>query len=110
MNQSATLGYTKVIGATAVSETHFGLVRWNAKITPLANSLTSATTIGIPGINVNDRSGGLPGLTITGFQVLGDNSTYPENSQITTFQVDSSLSLIRGPHTIKFGALFLRPV
>src|SRR5215813_5239838 len=32
LNQSATLGFTKVISPTAVSETHFGLVRWNAKI------------------------------------------------------------------------------
>ena len=108
VNQSGTLGYTKVINQTTVSETHFGVVRWNAKITPLANSLASATALGIPGININDRSGGLPGLTITGFQVLGDNSTYPENSQITTFQVDSSVSLIRGRHTIKTGGLFLR--
>lgn len=108
LNQSATLGYTKVLNPTTVSETHFGLIRWNARITPLGSAFSSATALGIPGINVNDRSGGLPGLTITGFQVLGDNSTYPENSQITTFQLDSSLSLIRGSHSIKLGGLFLR--
>ena len=75
---------------------------------PTGSSFQSASILGIPGININGQSGGLPAFTITGFQALGDNSTYPENSQITTFQLDSSLSLIRGAHTIKFGGLFLR--
>ena len=108
VNQSATLGYTRVISPTTISESHFGMVRWNAHILPLGSSFQSASILGIPGININGQSGGLPAFTITGFQALGDNSTYPENSQITTFQLDSSLSLIRGAHTIKFGGLFLR--
>ncbi len=108
VNQSATLGYTKVLSPTTVSETHFAVVRWNANITPLGNGFNTATAIGIPGININDKSGGLPAFTISGFQELGDNSTFPEDSQITTFQLDSALTMIRGAHTIKIGALFLR--
>lgn len=107
-NQSATLGYTKVISPTTVSETHFAVVRWNANITPLGNAFATANAIGIPGININNKSGGLPAFTIAGYQELGDNSTYPEDSQITTFQLDSALTMIRGAHTIKTGILFLR--
>ena len=77
-------------------------------ITPLGGGFNAATALGIPGININDKSGGLPAFTITGFQEIGDNSTYPEDSQTTTFQLDSSVSMIRGSHTIKVGALFLR--
>ncbi len=62
----------------------------------------------IPGININDKSGGLPAFTIAGFQEIGDNSTYPEDSHITTFQLDSALTKVKGAHTIKFGLLFLR--
>lgn len=108
LNQSATLGYTKVLSQSTVSETHFAVVRWNANITPLGIAFNTASAIGIPGININDKSGGLPAFTISGYQELGDNSTYPEDSQITTFQLDSALTLIRGAHTIKTGILFLR--
>jgi hypothetical protein len=108
VNQSATLGYTKVLGPTTVLEAHVGVVRWNANITPLGNAFQSANIVGIPGININNKSGGLPAFTITGFQEIGDNSTYPENSQITTFQYDGALSMTRGSHTLKFGLLFLR--
>jgi hypothetical protein len=108
VNQSATLGYTKVFGANIVSETHFGVLRWNANITPLGLPYTTATAIGIPGININNKSGGLPAFTISGYEEIGDNSTYPEDSQITTFQLDSTLTIVKGSHRIKFGMLFLR--
>jgi hypothetical protein len=108
VNQAATLGFTKVINARTVSETHFGVIRWNANITPLGGGFNTATALGIPGININDKSGGLPAFTITGSQEIGDNSTYPEDSHTTTFQLDSAVSMIRGSHTIEAGELFLR--
>lgn len=107
-NQSATLGYTRAFNSTTVGEAHFGLVRWNARITPLAASLNTASAIGISGININDKSGGLPSFNISGYQVLGDNSTYPEDSQITTFQFDGALTKVIQSHTLKFGAVALR--
>lgn len=108
LNQSGLLGYTKTLNPNTVLEAHFGILRWNANITPLGAAFDTATAIGIPGININDKSRGLPAFTISGFQEIGDNSTFPEDSHITTFQADSSLTAIRGPHSIKFGLLFLR--
>ncbi|MFZ0589287.1 MAG: carboxypeptidase regulatory-like domain-containing protein [Bryobacteraceae bacterium] len=108
INQSATLGYTKTFNPNTVLEAHFAAVRWNANITPLDAPYNTATALGIPGININNKSGGLPAFTISGFQEIGDNSTYPEDSHITTFQLDSALTKVKGAHTIKFGLLFLR--
>jgi hypothetical protein len=108
LNQSATIGYTRTLSANTVSESHFGLVRWHAQITPLGAPYATATALGIPGINLNDKSGGMPAFTVSGYTEIGDNSTYPEDSAITTFQVDSALTLIRGSHTIKTGFVFLR--
>lgn len=105
---SATLGYTKTFNPNTVLQAHFATVRWNADITPLGIAYNTAAALGIPGINISNQSGGLPAFTISGFQVLGDNSTYPENSHSTTFQLDSSLTRIQGSHTIKLGLLFLR--
>jgi hypothetical protein len=108
LTQSATLGYTKVFGPNTVLQSHFAVIRWKADITPLDAAFNTATALGIPGININDRSGGLPAFTISGFTQLGDNSSFPENSHTATFQLDSSLTKIQGSHTIKFGVLFLR--
>ena len=106
--QSGTLGYTKTFNANTVLEAHAGVVRWNADITPLGLAENTASALGIPGININDRSGGLPAFTISGYQEIGDNSTFPEDSHITTFQLDGAVTRIQGSHTIKAGLLFLR--
>ncbi|MBI3471219.1 MAG: carboxypeptidase regulatory-like domain-containing protein, partial [Candidatus Solibacter usitatus] len=98
-NWSATLNFTKVVRPTVVNETRIGAVRWNQNISPLGGPFNSAQAIGIPGININDKSGGLPSFSITGFQVLGDNSTYPENSQTISFQYEDILTVVRNSHT-----------
>ena len=108
VNQSAVLGYTKTFTPNTVLESHFAVVRWNANITPLGGAYNTAAQIGIPGININNKAGGLPSFTMSGFQTLGDNSTFPEDSQITTFQLDGAVTHVRGAHTFKAGMLFLR--
>jgi hypothetical protein len=107
-NQSGTLNYTHVFSPTTVNEARFGVVRWNQQINPLGNAFNTASELGIPGININDHSGGLPAFTITGFQVIGDNSTFPETSRSTSFQYEDVLTMTRGSHTLKFGAFFIR--
>jgi Carboxypeptidase regulatory-like domain len=107
-NQSATVGYTKVAGTKFVSDSHLGLVRWHAEITPLGASFNTAAALGIPGINFNQHSGGLPAFTISGLTEIGDNSTYPEDSAITSIQLDSTLTAILGSHTIKLGVVAIR--
>jgi len=107
-NWSATLNFTKVVSPTIVNETRVGAVRWNQNILPLGNPFQTADAIGIRGINVNDKSGGLPSFSITGYQVLGDNSTYPENSQTVSFQYEDILTVVRNSHTMKFGGMYVR--
>lgn len=107
-NWSATFNYTKVFGANIVNELRIGAVRWNQDILPLGNSVNSAAAVGIPGINVNDKSGGLPALSITGYQVLGDNSTYPETSHTISFQYEDILTVVKNSHTIKMGGMYVR--
>lgn len=107
-NWSATLNYTKVFSPAVVNEARVGAVRWNQNILPLGNAFNTADAIGLRGINVNDKSGGLPAFNITGFVVLGDNSTYPENSQTVSFQYEDILTVVRSSHTLKFGGMYVR--
>ncbi|MEO7143679.1 MAG: carboxypeptidase-like regulatory domain-containing protein, partial [Bryobacteraceae bacterium] len=107
-NQSLTVDYTKVLSATTINEARAGVVRWNEYINPIGNAFNTAAALGIPGINVNNHAGGLPAMTISGFQVIGDSSTFPESSQMTLFQYEDNVTLVRGNHTFKFGAEFVR--
>jgi len=107
-NWSVTLNITKVVSPTIVNETRVGAVRWNQNILPLGAPFNTADAIGLRGININDKSGGLPSFSITGFQGLGDNSTYPENSQTVSFQYEDILTVVKDKHTLKFGGLYVR--
>lgn len=107
-NQSGTFNYVKVFSPTLLNELRLGVVRWNQNITPLNNEFDTATAVGIPGININDKAGGLPSLAITGFQGIGDASTFPETSQMTSFQYEDVLTWTKENHTLKFGGIFVR--
>lgn len=106
-NWSATFNYVKVIGANIVNEVRVGAVRWNQYISPLGNPLATANALGIPGVNINDKSGGLPSMAITGYRNLGDASTYPENSQTISFQYEDILTIVKNSHTFKFGGQYV---
>ncbi|MBC8167685.1 MAG: TonB-dependent receptor [Bryobacteraceae bacterium] len=106
-NQSGTLNYVKVFSPSIISETRAGVIRWRQNITPLGSEFNTADEIGIPGININDKSGGLPAIAITGYAVIGDNSTFPEDSASTSFQLEDVVTVIRGGHTVKAGGLYV---
>jgi hypothetical protein len=106
--QSGTLGYSRVLSPSTLLELHAGIVRWNADVAPLGIGFATASAVGIPNINYSPQSGGLPAVTLSSFAVMGDGSSNPETSHITTFQYDGDLIHTRGGHTIKAGALFLR--
>jgi hypothetical protein len=108
LNWSSTFGYTKVLSSSTVLASHLGVVRWNADITPIDNAYNGADALGIPCINVSSISGGLPEFAITSYHEWGDDTTYPELSHSTTFQLDSTLTTTHGAHTIKAGVLYLR--
>ena len=106
--QSGTLGYTHVFSPSLLLEAHAGIIRWYANVNPLGINYNAASELGIPGINYNSLSGGLPAFTISGISSLGDSSSYPEQSRITTFQYDGDIIKTVNTHTFKAGALFLR--
>lgn len=107
-NWSATINYAKIFGPSIVNELRIGAVRWNQYILPLGNDFNTSTALGIPGININDKSGGLAAFTISGFRNIGDDSTFPENSQTVSFQFEDILTVVKGSHTLKFGGMYVR--
>ncbi len=109
-NQLVTVGYTKILRPSMVLQSHAALVRWHAQITPLGMAYDTATALGMPGINFNQESGGMPSFNVTGFEEIGDNSTYPEDSAQTTFQEDSQLIWTHGKHTVRTGVVAMQNI
>lgn len=106
--QSGTIGYSHIFSPTLLLDAHAGILRWYAHDNPMGQQYASATAIGISGINYNSLTGGLPAVSISGFAGLGNSSTAPEDSEITTFQYDAEVTKVAGTHTLKAGILFLR--
>ena len=76
-------------------------------LTPFA----TAAALGMPGINISDNSGGLPGFTISGgYATIGDAGTFPEFSRTISYQYEDMLSIVKSSHSLKFGARYLRHV
>jgi hypothetical protein len=106
---SATLNYTKVFRASLVNEVRIGGVR-TASTGNLVAGATGplATQLGIPGINISDRTGGLPGYQLSGYQTIGNTAQSPAESNQNYFQYEDVLTWVKGSHTLKFGARFIR--
>lgn len=109
-NWSITINYIKVIGSV-VNEFRAGAVRWNHQILPSTTPFQSANAVGIPGVNINSFSGGLPGMTLSGQNwFLGDTSTFPEQNRELTYQYEDIVSVVKGAHAFKFGGRYLQYV
>ena len=108
-NWTAGVNYTKVISATLVNEARVGVIRPNWNDT-LGSGETGpfATQLGIPNLNVNNRSGGLPGYIISGFQTIGQTAQTPDENHTTSYQEEEILTWVKGTHTLKFGARYIR--
>lgn len=107
-NWSATSNYDRVIGSNIVNETRIGALRWYLNIFPPDSAFNTAAALGIPGININNNAGGIPGFAVAGYATIGDSGTYPEYSRFLTFQYEDVLTIVRGSHTLKFGGEFVR--
>ena len=62
-----------------------------------------ATKLGIPGINVDEDSSGVPTITMTNFTSIGEGGYTPTLNTNNTYQYAGSVQYTRGPHSLKIG-------
>ena len=62
-----------------------------------------ATKLGIPGINVDEDSSGVPTVTMTNFTSIGEGGFTPTLNTNNTYQYAGSVQYTRGPHSLKIG-------
>lgn len=99
----AVLNETHAFGNHVVNEFRAGFTRLNAvRLNESTDRLIEQ--FGFKGIPFYPYIGGLPTITVTGYQGVGENGTLPniKLSQVTQFT--DSVSFTRGGHSIKAGA------
>ncbi|HEY1896657.1 MAG TPA: TonB-dependent receptor [Terracidiphilus sp.] len=116
--QSASLGYTRVLSNNLILELRAQYMRLNNQSSPVNVGKDIATSFGFPGssspyaVNLPGDivSSGLPNISssIQGYAPLGDADYVPLLDQNNTFQYLGSLSWVKGRHTIKMGAGVIR--
>ena len=102
------LGYTHIFSPTIVNEAHIAYNRDNYGYTPPLYGDYVSKNLGIVNANINQETTG--GALIGGWkgnlEYTGDYGLYavPQN----TYEVNDSVSMERGDHTLKFGGTFIR--
>ncbi len=109
-NHSLALGFDYTLNPTTILDFRFGWYQYKVDVLPFDFGTTPAADAGIPGLNFDDFSSGLPALFINGdrgFNMgsgLGVNRcNCPLAQDEKQWQVVSNLTKVMGNHTAKFG-------
>jgi hypothetical protein len=102
LDQQIALGYTQLIGSNKVLDARVGLSRTKAGKFTLSIGQNQFT---IPGLQTVPTAieGGLPQITITGFQAFGRQTTNPQWQDPSLLDPKINFTWIRGRHSLKFG-------
>ena len=95
--------YTHTFNANLLNELQVGYFRFNyAAVEP--QQITTPSSYGFA-INPQSPSAGLPNVSLKGLFTLGFSSNGPQPRKDTNFRGSDTVTLVRGNHQLKFGAL-----
>jgi hypothetical protein len=100
--------WTHLFGPNVVNEMRVGFAKTNPETRQSDYGHQSSTSLGIQGINVSDYTTGLPNLNIQDITgISGGPAFLPVNPKQIHYQVEDTLSWVKGEHTFKTGYRFL---
>jgi hypothetical protein len=96
------LSYTRVFTPHIINQTRFGISRENIGSNEIGVQNT-AQQFGIPNVNVDDLSKGLPIIAVPGLDTLGAKDNNPAIIVSQNTQFGDNLDAVVGNHNLKFG-------
>lgn len=117
-NQSIASGFNYTVDANWLTDFRFGWFRYRVNVDPGAGDTTPARDAGIPGLNNDEFTGGMPAFLLNGYGPGGNTGNQfnfgyalqfarcncPLRQNERQFQFVNNWTNLRGNHTIKFGA------
>lgn len=99
-------GETHIFSTAVANEFRIGFHRVHLGWFPSNYGIAAAEGIGIPGVNYDDLTSGMPLIHVEGIEWCGDYGPYtlPEN----TYTVNDNVNWVVGKHSLKFGANLTR--
>jgi hypothetical protein len=101
--QQAILDYIWLLSANKVNEARMSFTRVRGGIFQQNEGNDVSTQLGISGTSRNPEDFGVPVITATGYDRLGEATNLPQDRHDNTFEWADSLSWTTGRHTLKFG-------
>ena len=95
--------YLEVITPTLLFEAKVGKLFFDTRSLPETFGQNLATEYGLQGVNIDERTSGLPNFTVAGYTVLGDPRFVPILLENNTWQAQASLTNVRGAHNLRAG-------
>jgi hypothetical protein len=102
LDQQIALGYTHLMGSNKVLDARLGLSRTKAGKYTLSIGQNQIVTPGLTTVPAS-LEGGLPAVSISGFQAFGRQSTNPQWQDPALFDPKVNFTWVKGKHSLKFG-------
>lgn len=116
-NQSIASGFNYNVSNNWLTDFRFGFFRYRVNVDPGAGDSTPAKDAGIPGLNTDSFTGGMPAFLLNGYGPGGNGGNQfnfgyalqfarcncPLRQNERAFQFVNNWTNIRGNHTFKFG-------
>ncbi len=116
-NQSIAAGFNYNVSSNWLTDFRFGFFRYRVNVDPGAGDSTPAKDAGIPGLNNDSFTGGMPAFLLNGYGPGGNTGNQfnfgyalqfarcncPLRQNERAFQFVNNWTNIRGNHTFKFG-------
>lgn len=116
-NQSIASGFNYNVNSNWITDFRFGFFRYRVNVDPGSGDTTPAKDAGIPGLNNDSFTGGMPAFMLNGYGPGGNTGNQfnfgyalqfarcncPLRQNERAFQFVNNWTNIRGNHTFKFG-------
>ncbi|MGC2659914.1 MAG: TonB-dependent receptor [Bryobacteraceae bacterium] len=112
LNQSASAGWTYTFSPTTINEFRFGYMRYHITDVPNGYGQSPAAAAGIPGLNTDLTTSGLPAFNIQnpagpseelGYSLTVNQCNCPLTEFERQYQFVDNVTKVKGNHNFKFG-------
>jgi hypothetical protein len=107
---STGINYDRIFSPTLIAEFRIGVAHYHNDALPTDYGTAAATQLGIPGVNIDQWTSGMPFMNIGGFSspMVGYSASLPWRRAEVNGDIANTWTKTKGNHTIKFGMDYRR--